>query len=105
MRGIVWGLTMEAAVKKLEEIENDYDKYDTAKVLTKRKSSSVYELLYTNGDYWIACRASESARGHKCNISYIDHRINIDFLHDVIKPCTCLGPYQASHYYYAEEKP
>ena len=45
MRGIVWGLTMEAAVKQLEEIENNYDKYDTAKVLTKRKSSSVYELV------------------------------------------------------------
>ena len=99
MRGIVWGLTMEAAVKQLEEIENNYDKYDTAKVLTKRKSSSVYELVYTNGDYWIACKASESARGHKCNISYIDHRISVDFIHDIIRPCTCLEPYQAYHYY------
>ena len=104
MRGIVWGLTMEAAVKKLEEIENDYDKYDTAKVLTKRKSSSVYELLYTNGDYWIACRASESARGHKCNISYVDDRIDIDFVQDVIRHCTCLGPYQAYRYYFVGEK-
>lgn len=102
MKGIVWGLTMDAAIKKLEEIEDNYDKYNTAKVLTKRKSFSTYELVYTNGDYWIACQASESARGRKCNISYIDDRIDVDFIQDIIKPCTCLGPYQAYRYYFTE---
>ena len=100
MKGIVWGLTTIDAIKKMEQIEKNYEMYRTANVLTRRKSNSTYELVYDNGDYWIACGAKESARGHKCNISYIDARIDKDIIDFIIKPCTTLGPYSGFHYYY-----
>lgn len=74
--------------------------YRTANVLTRRKSNSTYELVYDNGDYWIACGVRESARGHRCNISYVDARIDSEFIDCIIKPCTIAGPYQAFHYFY-----
>lgn len=96
MKGIVWGLTSGEAQKKLEKIEEQYQKYQTAQLLKKRRD----ELIFSNGDHWIACRASESARGRKCNISYIDARIDKDIIDFIIRPCTTLGPYIGFHYYY-----
>jgi hypothetical protein len=58
-----------------------------------------YELTYDNGDYWKMVKATESARGNKCNISYIDNEIPFDIIHDIVKPCTKAGPYQAFKYF------
>lgn len=100
MKGIVWGLTTVDAIIKMEQIERNYEMYRIANVLTRRKSNSTYELVYDNGDYWIACSAKESARGQKCNISYIDVRIDPEIIDRIIKPCTTSGPYQAFRYFY-----
>lgn len=100
MKGIVWGLTIADAIEKMEQIERNYEMYRAANVLTRRKSNYVYELVYDNGDYWIACGAHESARGRKCNISYIDVRIDPEVIDCIIKPCTTAGPYQAFRYFY-----
>ena len=100
MKGIVWGLTTADAIKKMEQIEKNYERYQTANVLTRKKSNFTYELAYDNGDSWIACDAKESARGHKCNISYIDIRIDPEIIDCIIKPCTIAGPYHAFCYFY-----
>ena len=100
MKGIVWGLDADSAIKKLEEIETRYELYRTANVLTRRKNKYLYELVYDNGDYWVARSASESAKGHKCNISYIDARLDPEVIDCMIKHCTTAGPYQAFHYFY-----
>ena len=100
MKSIVWGRTIENAARKLEEIEYSYKKYSTATLEHKIKSKNRCELIYTNGDHWIALGASESARGRKCNISYIDAGINSDIIDCIIKPSTSAGPYQGFHYYY-----
>ena len=100
MRGIVWGLTIADAIKKMEQIEEDYERYQTANVVTRRKSNHTCELVYDNGDHWRACGAKESARGCKCNISYVDIRIDPEIVDCIIKPCTVAGPYQAFYYFY-----
>lgn len=100
MRGIVWGLTTADAIKKMEQIEEDYERYQTANVVTRRKSNFTYELVYDNGDRWIACSAKASERGRKCNISYIDVRIDSEIIDCIIKPCTIAGPYHAFCYFY-----
>ena len=101
MRGIVWGSSFQIAKNKLKEIEEQYERLGY-KPLTKRNgnASNTYELVYDNGDYWIACSAKESARGHKCNISYIDVQIDPEIIDRIIKPCTTSGPYQAFRYFY-----
>lgn len=100
MKGIVWGLDTESAIKKLEQIETQYKLYRTAELVRKSKTKYRYELVYDNGDRWVTSNASESARGHKCNISYIDVRIDPEVIDVIIKPCTIAGPYQAFHYFY-----
>ena len=99
MNGIVWGSTFERAVKKLEEIEENYLKNTNEKILSRRKGSHSYEFVMTNGDYWKAVSAHESMRGCKSNISYIDNEIDFDFISSVIKYCTKAYPYQAFKYF------
>lgn len=100
MKGIVWGLTFADAAQQLEEIEQRYKLYQTANILTKRKSKYSYELIYDNGDHWKAVGAKESARGNKCNISYVDARIDPDIIDCIIRPSTVAGPYNAFNYFY-----
>ena len=99
MIGIVWGSTFEHALNKIKEIEKSYERYRTSNLISKRESKHSYELIYENGDKWLACPAAESQRGHKCNISYIDRNIPTDFIVTIIIPSTVAGPYQAINYY------
>lgn len=98
MTGIIWGYTEETAKNKLKEIEENYKLYHTAEILIRRKN----EIIFNNGDRWIASGARESSRGRRCNISYIDVRIEQDFIDTVIKHCTTAGPYHAFNYYFTE---
>lgn len=100
MKGIVWGLTFDSAVSKLEEIEADYQRYRVAKLTRRIRSKYEYSIEYDNGDRWRAVSARESSRGTKCNVSYIDARISEEFINCVIKRCTMEGPYHAINYYY-----
>ena len=54
---------------------------------------------FSNGDYWSAFRASEGCRGRKCNVAYIDIKINQDIITDVLRPLITLKPFQAEHYF------
>lgn len=51
----------------------------------------------------MAKSAKESARGYRCNISYIEATIPLEFIDTVIKHCTSAGPYQAIKYFYSGE--
>lgn len=103
MKAIVWGNTFERASKKLDEIEKEYERYRTAKLIKKTKTKSYHMLKFDNNDYWIAQSARESAKGSRCNISYIDTMIPLEFIDTVIKYCTSAGPYQAIKYFYVGE--
>lgn len=99
MKGIVWGLKLQTAIKKLEQIEYDYNYYSKIKTKIKRKTKWSYEIIFDNGDCWIALKAQESSRGKRCNISYIDTAIKDDIISNIIKPVTTASPYHAIQYY------
>ena len=103
MKAIVWGNTFERASKKLDEIEKEYERYRTAKLIRKTKTKNYHILEFDNKDYWEAKSARESARGSRCNISYIEATIPLEFIDTVIKHCTSAGPYQAIKYFYTGE--
>lgn len=101
MKAIVWGNTLEEASEKLDEIEEKYEQYGTAKLIRKTKTKNSHILEFDNKDYWMARSARESARGSRCNISYIEATIPLEFIDTVIKQCTSAGPYQAFKYFYS----
>jgi hypothetical protein len=98
MKGIVWGLTIQDAIMKLKEIEEEYRLHTN--VIACRQTKYVYEIRFENGDHWIACNIHESNRGHKCNVSYIDGRIDKEVVNRLIKHCTVAYPFQAFNYFY-----
>ena len=93
MKAIIWGTTFEKASKKLDEIEKEYERYKTAKLIRKTKTKNYHILEFDNEDYWMARSTMESARGSRCNISYIEATMPLEFIDTVIKPCTSAGPY------------
>lgn len=56
-------------------------------------------IYFKNGDIWTMANAKDSARGHCCNVSYIQRSIPIDIVEQIIKPCTKAFPYRAYNYY------
>lgn len=100
MRGIVWGKTIERSQDKLKEIVDDYIKMGY-KVLETRTTKHHTAILFDNGDYWQAIQATESsARGRRCNVSYIDHELEkyITII-EQIKACTTVMPFHGIIYF------
>lgn len=100
MKGVVWGLTFDAAVTKLRQIEKNYKRSHTAHLVRKIQNKSEHRLEYDNGDVWRAVSAREARLGLRYNISYIDARINKDIIDCIIKPCSIAYPYHAINYFY-----
>ena len=98
MRGIVFGSTIDRAKTKMQEIIENYQMMKIAPVrIINRKNDIIAE--FSNGDYWTAFGASESCRGRRCNVAYIDIKINQDIITDVLRPMITLKPFQAEHYF------
>lgn len=98
MKGVVWGYTFQEGVNKLLEIEEGYHRIGINTVKSK-KSSITYEITLENGDFWRVARYAKSSRGIKANVSYIDGRIDADFVIQVIYPATQNPPFTAYKYY------
>lgn len=98
MRGIVFGSTIDRAKTKMQKIIEDYQMMKIAPVrIINRRDGITAE--FSNGDYWTTFRASESCRGRRCNVAYIDIKINQDIITDVLRPLVTLRPFQAEHYF------
>jgi hypothetical protein len=98
MRGIVWGSLFATAASQLEKIEADYN-FIGVQTTIKRQHPNKLEIEFSNGDYWCAVCASDSARGRKCNVSYIDRNISEETVKCLILPCTHALPFTAHRYY------
>lgn len=98
MIGIVYGATMKAAQNKLQEIINDYTRYNIATIVYKYNLNAGNKVKFSNGDFWEACVPSENIRGKACNVAYIDHRIDVDLL-DIIMTSIKSPPFQAHHHF------
>lgn len=99
MKGIVWGYTFNSAQEKLKEIAEDYKTYEIAYVERILQHYNQTKIEFSNGDIWYAIAVSESQRGFRCNISYIDSRIDEEIVNCIIKKCTIAGPYHGITYY------
>ena len=101
MKGIVYGQTFEKAKTQLEKIIEDYKRIgiEINERHGLRATRYSMDVSFTNGDQWIAVRASENSRGRACNIAYIDHDIDPDIISCVIIPTIKSYPYQAHSYY------
>lgn len=102
MRGIVWGYTFQDGVSKMKEIESNYT-FMGYNIVNKISGKYSYQVQFDNGDIWKVARASESMRASRANVSYIDSRIPLCFVENIIKRCTYLPPYNAIHYFYPSE--
>ena len=98
MKGLVWGLTFKDGCSKMDDIKQSYLLYGyniTKEVKTKQNC----HIIFDNGDYWKVVRLTESARGNKANLSYVDSRIEDLHMLDMIRYCTCAGPWNAIKFY------
>lgn len=80
---VVFGNTKELATRKLEEILNNIQ---YSKVKDVRKSRFDMRAELHNGDTYQVSSASDSSRGMRFNIAYVDRNITLDFLNQVIRP-------------------
>lgn len=94
MRGVVYGSTQEAAYNKLEKIIQDYERMKYT-VLSKGYMQNSRRVVFNNNDIWEAYVPKKSMRGRAYNIAYIDHRIGVEELDEIIMPSLKALPYQA----------
>ena len=98
MKGVVWGSTFANASEKLTEIVDRYIKAGY-EIENQVHSKNTHCVLFTNGDTWRAVRASDNARGNRCNISYIERDIDYNVYRTVVEPSTTLLPFTAIRFY------
>lgn len=94
MKAIVWYKDDVELAK--EYIKIQIEKYKTSKIEGRVVESDHFLRFYAdNGDYWETRPALESSKGVKCNISYIEEGIPIEFMDSVIRHCTTAPPFNA----------
>lgn len=98
MRGIIYCNKIETGLGQFKKIIENYANIGITcdKPVVNANQASV---IFNNGDEWIVVRATESARGHSCNVAYIDRMIPDDFVETIIMPTIKAFPYQAYRYY------
>ena len=98
MRGIIYCNKLETGLNHFKQIIEDYAKIGIGyeKPIANANRGIV---KFNNGDEWIVVRASENARGHSCNITYIDRMINEEIVETIIMSTIKAAPYQAYKYY------
>lgn len=101
MTGIVWYYIYEDGLYQFEKVVQQYKKQGV-EIVSHRKSSAhqAQQIKFSNGDCWKLLRAAESGRGHRSNVSYIDHRVDSETYNNIIRPQTILPPYQGFKIYY-----
>ena len=98
MKGIIWGKPTKSANQRFEIILQNYERMgiECIKCINSRTRR---EAIFENGDFWLAISANESSRGHKCNISYIDSRLNSYIIRLIIMPSTSALPFSGISYF------
>lgn len=100
MKGIIWGSSITRAQDQLKQVCYKY-KIIGIKCKQERHSHYMSEIIFENGDLWIALKACENARGYRCNISYIDDSIDNDIVDRIIRPATRALPFDGIKYFYS----
>ena len=94
MRGVIWSCDrMNDGIEKLQYIRDRYI-WSGVNVVREVYNRSNSWIEFDNGDKWRVASASESNRGIKANIAWVDSRIDEEFFRVVILPTLCIwnGP-------------
>ena len=97
MRGLIFGATKTRAEQRMEKLIQDYKNYWNIEPDKIRKSLNEYSVIFTNSDYWQACKLHDGCRGRKANVILIDKEI--DNVH-IAEACLINKPYGSISYYY-----
>ena len=86
MRGVIWSYDrMNDGIEKLQYIRDRYI-WSGINVVREVYSKSSSWVEFDNGDKWSVASASESSRGIKTNIAWVDSRIDEEFFREVVLP-------------------
>ena len=95
MRGIIY--YKSSFINGNEELKKMIDRYNQMQISVKKchykKVGSWAE--FENGDIWQVVKASENARGYRCNIAYVERSIDYDIYRHIISPQMLDFPYAA----------
>lgn len=95
MRTIIFGSTRKRAYDKLDEIV----KYLTPDIIDRIiKYEQIYEIQMKNGDSFCAVLGNEDAIGYRCDVAYIDTKLEIGDLIYRIEPM--IMPKNENNYFY-----
>lgn len=95
MKGIIFcGSSCERGNEKLEEIINKY-KLTGIEAVKNVYSKSGSWAEFENGDVWRVARASDNARGLRCNVAYVERCVNYNIYRTVIMHCLTAAPFTA----------
>ena len=98
MKCIVFGATFNRAEEQLLRIRELYAMCRIP-IIKEIKKINLHQIAYENGDLWTARAATDSARGHRANVAYIDNAIeDPDMIHMVFH-CLTSMPWTAYHYF------
>ena len=98
MKGIVWYNNRSRGEEKISEIIYHYD-FMGIGIIKQINSKNNSFVIFENGDIWRLVGTTDSARGQRCNVSFIEQSIEKDFIDIIIKPCTTALPFIAYNYY------
>lgn len=99
MRGVIWEATHNSAAADalFDQLVDGYRLLGRNVRVFKGNTSKRFSV--DNGDYWTVASATESARGNKCNISYVERGIPSWIVREIIMPSTCCLPFKAITYF------
>lgn len=85
---IIFGSTTEIAQEQLDKIISTINPDDIKQII---KSQNRYTCELLDGTYYQALYAGYGASGHRCTQAYVDIRISIEILHNIILPILCVS--------------
>lgn len=98
IEGIVWGRSLVEAKEQLDRIRAGYEIRKIKETFCVR-GNYIEESFFENGDHWMIVIARDSAKGRRCNISYISSEIDDELINNIIIPATTGLPFSAWRFY------
>ena len=97
IKGIIWCNDIENGLEKLNSVIKDYKPFYDISWKVSSKDSSI--VVFSNNDIWEVLTTKHNGYGVRCNISYIDHNIDKEYIESVIIPATISLPFNGIQYY------
>lgn len=97
IKGIIWCNDIQNGLKELDSIIKDYKLFYDVRWKVHSKDSDF--VIFSNNDIWEVLTIKHNGHGLHCNISYIDHDIDKEYIEDVIIPATTSLPFNGVRYY------